>query len=124
VTRLLGHDDEPQEAGALVAVHAGDYRKQEVWVRSGANIGQWYPLGGESWVVWNRERMPPGVTKAHPHWEDVLARGPVTLLVAADEGAYRLGWRNGRHAMYEQINSEMESLTYDDPPNGGRSEQS
>lgn len=74
--RLLGPDDEPQDSGAAVAVHWGDYRAQEIWVRSGSNIGAWYPLGGEHWVVWDRKRMPAGVTKQHPEWRDVLARGP------------------------------------------------
>jgi hypothetical protein len=42
--KLLGPDDEPRNSGALVAVHYGDHRRQEVWVRS---IGNWYPLHGE-----------------------------------------------------------------------------
>lgn len=50
--RLLGRYDEPQDSGAVVAVHSGDYRRQEIWVNSGANVGTWYPLGGEFWVVW------------------------------------------------------------------------
>lgn len=130
MSRLLGHGDEPQESGAVVAVHFGDYRRQEIWVRSGANIGNWYPLGGEfgrprvaedprsemeKMVSRERWQRPAGTIPQHPHWEDVLARGPVTLLVAADEGAYRQGWRNGRHAMFHSISSEAESLAYEDP---------
>jgi hypothetical protein len=84
VTRRLGPGDEPQETGAVVAVHFGDYRLQEIWVSSGANIGNWYPLGGEFWAVWERQEMPAGVRKSHPVWDDVLARGPVTLLVPAE----------------------------------------
>lgn len=109
--RLLGPDDEPQNSGAVVAVHYGDYRRQEIWVASGSNIGAWYPLGGEHWVVWDRKRMPAGVTKPHPDWSDVLARGPVTLLVPADGEAYRQGWRNGRRAMWQ----DMEGAIYDEP---------
>lgn len=97
-------DPEPEvRPGALAVVHHGDYRQQEVWVCSGANIGNWYPLGGEFWTVWDRKRMPPGVTKQHPTWADVVARGPVTLLVATDEGAYRQGWVDGRKRLAEQI---------------------
>lgn len=109
--KILGPNDEPQNSGALVAVHYGDYRRQEVWVSSGSNIGQWYPLGGEHWVVWDRQRMPAGVTKQHPHWEDVLARGPVTLLVAGDNESYLRGWRAGRRDLWQG----MEDATYNDP---------
>lgn len=109
--KRLGPDDEPQDSGAVVAVHYGDYREQEIWVSSGANIGNWYPLGGEFWVVWDRKRMPAGVTMQHPHWEDVLARGPVVLLSPGDKDTYNAGWRNGRKAMWES----MEDMVYDDP---------
>jgi hypothetical protein len=108
---LLGPNDEPQESGAVVAVFLGDYRRQEIWVASGASIGNWYPLGGEFWVVWNRHRMPPGVTKEHPVWADVLARGPVTLLVSAEQDAYLSGWRAGRRVLHEQ----MEEISHQDP---------
>lgn len=114
--RLLGPYDEPQTSGAVVAVHWGDYRRQEIWVASGSNIGAWYPLGGEHWAVWDRKRMPADVTKQHPDWSDVLARGPVTLLVPADGEAYRQGWRNGRRALWQS----MEDAIYDDPPEGTR----
>lgn len=110
-SKLLGSADEPQHPGAVVAVHYGDYRGQEMWVRSGANDGAWYPLGGEFWVVWDRQRMPDGVTKQHPSWADVLARGPVTLLVPAGAEAYREGWRNGRLDLWQR----MEDTAYDDP---------
>jgi hypothetical protein len=123
---ILGPHDEPQHSGAIVAVNYGDYSRQEIFVRSGANIGCWYPLGGEFgrpkvWVDprtslekmgW-REAEPrpgPGGVPLHPHWEDVLARGPVTLLVPGDADAYRDGWRNGRRRMVEQ----METVADDD----------
>lgn len=107
--RLLGPADEPQHSGAVVAVHYGDYRLQEVWVSSGANVGNWYPLGGEFWVTWDRQRMPAGVTQQHPHWEDVLARGPVTLLVSADVEAYRQGWRAGRRDLWQAMEEAVEA---------------
>ncbi len=110
-TRFLGPDDEPQQPGAVVAVHWGDYRRQEIWVNSGASFGKWYPLGGEFWAVWDRQRMPAGVTKQHPEWSDVLARGPVTLLTPADGSAYLAGWRNGRRALWQ----DMESMAEEDP---------
>ncbi len=113
--RLLGPADEPQESGALVVVHLGDYRRQEVWVSSGANIGNWYPLGGEFWVTWDRKRMPAGVTKTHPTWDDVLARGPVTLLVPAGDAAYVAGWRAGRSALAATLTDWLDMHGRDDP---------
>lgn len=105
-------DPEPEvSVGALAVVHYGDYRAQEVWVASGSNIGNWYPLGGEHWVVWDRKRMPAGVTKSHPTWDDVTARGPVTLLVAASREAYRQGWASGRRDLFLAI----EELSEEDP---------
>jgi hypothetical protein len=125
-TRLLGHDDEPQNSGAVVAVNYGDYSTQEIWVSSGANIGNWYPLGGEFGrprvaedprneleKITNRDpwRQPAGTIPLHPHWDDVLARGPVTLLVAGDVEAYTRGWRAGRRALWQSMENEL----YDDP---------
>lgn len=124
---LLGRNDEPQQSGAVVAVHWGDYRRQELWVASGANIGNWYPLGGEfgrpkAWddprphleKVFNRDaapQRPAGTIPQHPHWEDVIARGPVTLLVAADGDAYRQGWQAGRRDLWQA----MEGVAEQDP---------
>ncbi len=124
--RTLGTNDEPQGNGAVVAVHYGDYRRQEIWVRSGANIGNWYPLGGEfgSPKVVEDDRsytektfgntrwtQPEGTVPLHPHWEDVLARGPVTLLVAGDDAAYVAGWRAGRRDLWQRT----EDLAEEDP---------
>lgn len=89
--------------GSLVAVHYGDYRLQEIWVASGANYGNWYPLGGEFWAVWDRQQMPTGVTKQHPTWEDVLARGPVTLLVDSQAASFNAGWHAGRRQLLEKV---------------------
>lgn len=113
--KLLGPDGEPQNSGAVVAVHFGDYRSQEIWVRSGANIGNWYPLGGEFWAAWDRPQMSIyGVTKQHPTWDDVLARGPVTLLVAAALETYLQGWRAGRRDLWQS----MEEIAEEDPDVG------
>lgn len=94
---FLGPYDEPQHSGAIVAVNYDDYRYVECWIRSGANIGNWYYLGNEYGRPY-RDEIP-----VHPHWEDVLARGPVTLLVPGDQDAYQAGWRNGRRRLVEQM---------------------
>lgn len=121
----VGIYEEPQNSGAVVAVHYDDYRRQEIWVRSGENIGNWYCLGGEFGQpkVWvdtrsSLERLGlrpasspgPGEIRQHPHWEDILARGPVTLLTAVDSESYRTGWRTGRRRMVEQ----MEAISDDE----------
>lgn len=126
----LGRDDEPQHSGAVVAVNYGDYRTQELWIRSGSNIGCWFPLGGEFGRprIWDDPRTElqklaqrfdpppkpgPGEVPRYPRWEDVLARGPVTLLVAAQKETYDSGWVNGRRRLVEQIEtlSEQEDPT-------------
>ena len=116
----LGPDDEPQGSGAIVAVHYGDYRRQEIWVSSGANIGNWYCLGGEFRVggpptaedrrsyaerMTSREHwvQPPGTIPLQPVWTDVLGRGPVVLLAAGQDDVYAAGWEAGRRRMLEQI---------------------
>lgn len=105
-------DPEPEvSSGALAVVNYGEYRTQEVWVASGPSIGCWYPLGGEFWLVWDRQRMPAGVTKQHPHWEDVVARGPVTLVFPTEHDSYVQGWLDGRANLVGQ----MESLADDGP---------
>ncbi len=125
--RLLGPNDEPQKSGTIVAVNYGDYRRQCVFVNSGANIGCWYPLGNEFGhpKTWDDPRSqsekmfdrgpvpqrPAGTLPLHPHWEDVVALGPVTLLTPGDDDAYRTGWRNGRRDLWQR----MEDLTYDEP---------
>jgi hypothetical protein len=101
-------------------------RKQEVWVSSGTNVGNWYPLGGEFGTpkvvedprtpmekMMSREywRQPPGTVPLHPTWSDVLARGPVVLLAAVDGAAYLAGWRAGRRELWQQ----MEELAGEDP---------
>lgn len=123
---LLGPNDEPQESGAVVAVHWGDYRRQELYVRSGANIGAWYPLGGEFGQpkvaedprtpmekMTSREywQQPPGTIPLHPDWYDVLKRGPVTLLVPGDRDSYLRGWRAGRRDLWQA----MEDVAGEDP---------
>jgi len=122
----LGPSDEPQNSGAVVAVNYGDYRTQELWVRSGANVSNWFCLGGEFGRprVWIDQRDPlemlthrgpqpgpgPGEIPQFPHWEDIIARGPVTLLSPGNEDTYKAGWVNGRRRLVEQ----MESVTDDE----------
>jgi len=117
-------DPEPDvRSGAIVAVHYGDYRLQEIWVQSGANIGNWYPLGGEFGRpkvveddrpyhvrMMGNERwvQPPGTIPLHPRWEDITARGPVTLLVPGDQAMYVAGWADGRNRLLEQIDGLRE----------------
>lgn len=106
--KVLGPNDEPQNPAALVAVNFGDYRRQEVWVRSGVNIGNWYPLGGEFGIPPVVEdprvaRRPAGTIPLHPGWYDVLARGPVVLLSPGQGGVYASGWGAGRRRLLEQI---------------------
>lgn len=126
---LLGPGDEPQYSGAVVAVHYGDYRRQELWIASGSNIGNWYLLGSEYGrpkvvedprsemeKMCSREpwRQPPGTIPLHTDWSHVLARGPVTLLTAGDEETYRRGWRAGRRDLCQA----MESVAEEDPTEG------
>lgn len=114
----LGPDDEPRNAGAVVAVHYGDYRRQEIWLNSGIMGGTWYALGGEGHrpeVVrdprtelkklygGSRFIQPPGTIPPYPEWEDVLARGPVVLLVPGQDEAHAAGWEAGRRRLLEQI---------------------
>jgi len=126
VVSQLGGADEPRSNGALVIVWPGDYRRQEVWIASGANIGNWYCLGNEfgipkTWEdprpyaekITSREpppRMPDHMIPVQPVWADVLDRGPVSLLSHDNVTAYRMGWRNGRRRLHEEI----ETLAEDD----------
>jgi len=127
--REVGWEDEPQQPGAVVAVHYGDDYRQEIWVRSSPNFGNWYCLGGEFgrpkiWddprtelekLAWRDRPAPkpgPGEVLRYPHWEDVLARGPVTLLTAGHDEAYKSGWANGRRHLAQQV----ETLSEEDPP--------
>lgn len=93
----LRYEDEPQDSGAVVAVNWGDYRRVELWIRSGISIGNWYYLGNET------GRPMRGEIPMHPMWTDVLKRGPVTLLVPGDWEAYAAGWANGRRHLAGQV---------------------
>ena len=124
----LGMHNEPRGIGAVVAVNYGDYRTQEIWISSGSFIGNWWCLGGE-WgrpKVWMDQRTEmdkllgrrelqsrpgPGEIPEYPRWEDVLRRGPVTLLVPGNQATYREGWKAGRRRMVE----EMETISDDEP---------
>ena len=54
---------------------------------------------------------PAGTVPQHPDWSDVLARGPVTLLVAANGEASRQGWKAGRRHLWQA----MEDLAEEEP---------
>jgi hypothetical protein len=91
-------DPEPEvRSGALAVVNYGDYRIQEVWVRCGSNIGNWYPLGNQYGNPALRE------CPQHPHWEEIVVRGPVTIVTALPQDAYEQGWKDGRQRLYEQV---------------------
>jgi hypothetical protein len=124
-------DPEPQYGpGAVFAVFWGDYRRQEIWVASGANIGNLYPLGGEFGVpkvvedprddfergLHSRDRwvQPPGTVPLHPTWSDLVARGPVVMLVPGQADAYAAGWATGRQRLLEQIEELRDEE--DEPP--------
>lgn len=106
--------------GAVLALNYGDYRNQYLFVVSGADYGVLVQLGngyghriqvadddrttmqqmsGEPW------RQPPGTLPRHPHWEDVVALGPLTLLIPGDQDMYRQGWTDGRKRLVEQFES-------------------
>lgn len=91
-------------AGTIAVVHYGDYRRQEIWVLCGSNVGNWYPLGNQ---YGNRALNDPTVPQ-HPHWDDIVARGPVTILAATSQEAYRSGWADGRRNLFEQVEQEYE----------------
>ena len=108
--RTIGPDDEPLQPGTIVAVNYGDYRTQEIWVKSGTNIGNWYLLDNEHECL--RMHRPPKLPQ-HPHWEDILKRGPVTLLVPAADEAYLHGWMIGRRRLWEDIEELAEQFPKD-----------
>jgi hypothetical protein len=126
-------DPEPDcSPGTVAAVRYADYRRQEIWVSSGANIGNWYPLGGEfgipkvaedprtpmeKLISRDRWRQPPGTVPLHPHWEDIVARGPVTLLVPGQADAYATGWADGRARLFQQMDELRDEE--DTPPGYG-----
>jgi hypothetical protein len=116
-------DPEPDySGGAVFAVHYGNYRRQEIWVASGDNIGNLYPLGGEAGKprivedprselekigpTLGRSRtwqQPPGTIPLHPTWHDMVARGPVVMLVPGQADTYAAGWATGRQRLLAQI---------------------
>jgi hypothetical protein len=124
--RLLGPADEPRDSGSVVAVNYGDHREQEIWVRvGGVHHGTWCPIGGEygksqiaedpdpSRTLLRRDhwQRPPDAIPQHPQWHDVLARGPVVLLLPAGQDAYLNGWRAGRRDLWQA----MEETAEEDP---------
>jgi hypothetical protein len=112
-------DSEPEcRAGTIAVIWYGDYRHQQAFVRSGASTGNWYPLGNEFGKIRTvdderpyvertfgseRWQQPGGTVPTHPTWYDLTRLGPVTILVPADNAAYRLGWADGRRRLSEQF---------------------
>lgn len=121
-----GGEDEPHDSGAIAVTWLGDYRYQCVWVRSGANIGNWYPLGNEfgrpqTWADPRNElermtspapegRAPRNMVPLHPEWADLLDRGPVTVLAATNQKAYERGWAAGVRKARYAVDSQLEWL--------------
>lgn len=121
---LTAADPEPDlNPGTIVVVHYGDYRRQQAFVVSGANIGNLYPLGGEFDKIkqvddprdymtktfgHERWQQPAGTVPLHPTWRDVVALGPVTILFAAPQDIYRQGWDDGRKDLVGQIEALAE----------------
>lgn len=107
--RLLGRDDEPMGAGAVVAVWYGDPQRQEIWCTGLTNRGNWYPLQHRDATV------PVYLVDSHQQWDDVLDRGPVVLLVPVPAVAYDYGWRLGRrellHRLQDLIDTEPDELS-------------
>lgn len=88
----LDLDHEPP-TGSVVALDWGGPH-QEVWVSNRSNIGNWY--------------TSDAVIIGHPHWGVVvdrarLRRATLTLLVAADDGAYRSGFQAGLDAAVQAV---------------------
>lgn len=90
--------------GTIVAVHYGDYRRQEIWISCGTNAGNWYCLGSPYGV-------PAGLPQ-HPVWSDVVQRGTVTVLLPGTAEVYEAGWAAGRR----DLSYAIESLAEDRPP--------
>lgn len=112
-------DPEPEVTGGTIAVvNYGDYRTQEIWVASGSNIGNWYPLGGEFGAPKVAEdprttiqqmvdprgwQQPPGTVPSYPTWDDMTARGPVVIVTATNAESYARGWTDGRARLLAQV---------------------
>lgn len=116
--------------GDVLAVNHGNYQTQEIWVVDGANTGAIFPLGGlhhrVNWVEVTRPKTPRrdlfdrdhDACPRHPEWEDVVARGPVTVLTGMPQDAYNLGWRDGRQDLLGQIETLAEEYAPDMPEQG------
>lgn len=98
---------DPLESGSVVRIESHLSKYPEVWVLSHINGGRWYP-DTDSWMT-SHARGP--LEDGGAHWEDLLARGRVTLLVAVDRESYEAGWR----AACTAIRDQAEELTWDTP---------
>jgi hypothetical protein len=92
-------------SGSVVAVEYGDHVCQEIWVADAANVGNWYPANDDDQWLRLKDRYGQrfDIKLNHPTWDDVLARGRVTLLVAAQDEVYAAGWQAGRADLLHKI---------------------
>lgn len=56
--------------------------------------------------------QPAGTIPLHPRWEDIIARGPVVIVVPGQEGVWDAGWKTGQRRLIERI---QEIADFDDP---------
>jgi len=99
---------EPTQAGTVVRIDTGGRLSKypEVWVADYINGGRWYP-DSSSWAQHVRGPLDDGGA----HWDDLLRRGPVVLLVASSREACEHGWRAACAALSQQA----DDLVYDCP---------
>lgn len=90
---------DPLESGSVVRIESHLSKYPEVWVLSHINGGRWYP-DTDSWMA-SHARGP--LEDGGAHWEDLLARGRVTLLVAVDRESYEAGWSEPRPDLVEVV---------------------
>ncbi|GAA2411599.1 hypothetical protein GCM10010404_81910 [Nonomuraea africana] len=97
--------EEPPQ-GSVVAIDWGGLR-QEVWVSDRYNFGNWYTTDAR--------------VTGHPTWSVVVARAQgrlLTLLVAADEDTYRLGYRAGVDAAGHAVAETLDEIRSARPMRG------
>lgn len=92
---------EEPPTGSVVAINWRSPH-QEIWVSNQSNIGNWYTTDAPF--------LPQ-----HPTWGDVLRRAEgctLTLLVAADEDTYRVGYCAGVDATAEAVTDAIEEARH------------
>lgn len=84
---------EPTALGSVVRVTTDRSKYPEIWISSHINQGRWYP-DTDSWFNGSaRHDLPDGAL-----WEDLTARGKVTLLTDGKKETYNAGWVAGAEA--------------------------